>query len=107
MLPDLRGDDFLLEPRQQSLRLVQPQTQIGDIAEIIRSVDFHDVQGPPFAFGADLHQPQNPTTRSSGSKAGRQNTSWRAPQNLPQSLCSKVESRTSVLDGYVTHAYLQ
>jgi hypothetical protein len=51
----LGGDDLLLEPRQQSLRLFQPHTQIGDVAEIIRPVDVHDVQGPPFAFGADLH----------------------------------------------------
>jgi hypothetical protein len=86
MLPDLRGDDFLLEPRQQSLRLVQPQTQIGDIAEIIRSVDFHDVQGPPFAFGADLHQPQNPghALPRVKSRAPKYLVA-RAPQNLRQS----------------------
>ena len=53
-------DDLLLEHRQQPLRLIQGQTQISDIAEVTGPVDFHDVHAPPLAFGADLHQPQNP-----------------------------------------------
>jgi hypothetical protein len=60
VVTDLRGDDLLLERRQQPFHLVQGQTQISDIAEVIGSVDFHDVHAPPLALGADLHQPQNP-----------------------------------------------
>ena len=95
MLADLGGDDLLLKPCQQSLRLVQPHTEIGEIAEIIRPVDFHDVQGPPFAFGANLHQPQNPGHALPRVKDGPQNTRvTRIPKNLRQSLqCIAETSR--------------
>jgi hypothetical protein len=39
---------------------VQGQTQVGDIAEVIGPVHFHDVHGPSLALGADPHQPYNP-----------------------------------------------
>jgi hypothetical protein len=72
---------------EESLRLLQPYTQIGDVAEIIGPVDFHDVQGPPFAFEADLNQPQNSGHALPRLKDERQNTlvAW-TPQNLRQSL---------------------
>ena len=38
----------------------QGQTRISDIAEVVGPVDFHDIHRPPFAVGADLHQPYNP-----------------------------------------------
>jgi hypothetical protein len=86
VVPDLRGDDLLLEPRQQSLCLVQGQTQIGDIAEIIGPVDFHDVQAPTLALGADLHQPQNPGHSLPQVKERRENAPVaRTPQNTRQS----------------------
>jgi hypothetical protein len=43
----LRDDDLLLEACQHSLRLVEGQTQIGDIGEIIGPVDLHDVDPNP------------------------------------------------------------
>jgi hypothetical protein len=55
VLPDLRGDDFLLQPRQQPLRFSQGQPQIGDVTEIIGAIDLHDVHSLPLGFGADLH----------------------------------------------------
>jgi hypothetical protein len=62
-------------------------TQIGDIAEIIGPVDFHDVQGPTLALGADLHQPQNPGHALPHVKEGRENALVaRTPQNSRQSL---------------------
>jgi hypothetical protein len=41
--PSLGGNDLLLEACQHPLPVSHAQTQIGDIAEIIRSVDRHDV----------------------------------------------------------------
>src|ERR1700686_3978466 len=78
--------DLLLELRQQLLRLAQSQTQIGDIAEIVGAVDFHDVQGPPLAFGADLHQPYDPRHEFPQVKDRPENARVaRRPQNLRQS----------------------
>jgi len=61
MAPGLRGNDLLLETRQQQLPFGQGQTKSGDIAEIIRSVDRHDVGGLVLAVSPDFHQPQNPS----------------------------------------------
>jgi hypothetical protein len=49
-----------LEPGQQPLRFRHGQTQIGDIAQIVGTIDLHDVQSLPLGLGGDLHQPQNP-----------------------------------------------
>jgi len=43
--PGLRGNDLLLETRQQQLPFCQRQTEIGDIAEIIGPVDRHHING--------------------------------------------------------------
>ena len=53
----LSGHDFRLEGRQQLFRFGQSQTQIGDIAEIIGTIDLHDVRGLPLALGAGFHRP--------------------------------------------------
>jgi hypothetical protein len=57
----LGSDNRLLQPRQQSLRFIQPQTQIGDVDKIIGSIDSHDIKAAPFPLGVDLHQPHNPS----------------------------------------------
>ena len=57
----LRGNDLLLEARQQELPLGQGQTQVGDITEIIGSVDLHDVRGLLLTVSAGVHQPHNPS----------------------------------------------
>jgi hypothetical protein len=58
--PGLRGNDLLLEARQQQRPFGQGQPQVGDITEIIRSVDLHDVDGLVLTVSRDFHQPHNP-----------------------------------------------
>jgi hypothetical protein len=40
----LRGNDLLLNLRQQQLRFCQRQTQIGDLTQTIRPADQHHVE---------------------------------------------------------------
>ena len=61
MAPGLRGNDLLLETRQQQLPFCQRQTEIGNIAKIIRPVDRHDVARLVLTLSPDFHQPQNPS----------------------------------------------
>src|SRR4051812_45538521 len=61
MNPGLRGDDLPLDASQHQPRIGQGQTQIGDVVEAIGPADLHDVRTPLLAFGADFHQPQNPS----------------------------------------------
>ena len=83
---DLGGDDLLLKARQQPLRLVQGQTQISDIAEVIGSVNFHDVHASCLAIGADLHQSYDPAHAVPQVKDRPENARVAArPQNLRQS----------------------
>lgn len=74
MALDLGGDNLLLQSGQQLLGLVPPQTQIGDVDEVIGSIDPHDIKAAPFTLGVDLHQPHNPTRARPQNKDGRQNT---------------------------------
>src|SRR5437660_12152253 len=57
VVPGLRGNDLLLETRQQQLPFGQGQTQTGDIAEIIGPGDRHDVDGLLLTVGPGFHQP--------------------------------------------------
>lgn len=68
VLPGLCGDDLLLEAGQQQLRFAQGQTEIGDIAEIIRPVDLHDVRAQPLALSPGFHHPHNPGHASTPSQ---------------------------------------
>src|SRR4051794_15039200 len=61
MNPGLRGDDLPLDASQHQPRIGQGQIQIGDVVEAIGPADLHDVRTPLLAFGADFHQPQNPS----------------------------------------------
>src|SRR3954471_21213005 len=61
MNPGLRGDDLPLDASQHEPRIGQGQIQIGDVVEAIGPADLHDVRTPLLAFGADFHQPQNPS----------------------------------------------
>jgi hypothetical protein len=58
----LRGGDLALNPRQQLFCFRERQPQIGDIAEVVRLADLHDVHGGTFAPGCrqlqyPLHAP--------------------------------------------------
>jgi hypothetical protein len=93
VVPDLGCDDLLLEPRQQPLRLVQSQTQIGDIAEIVGAVDFHDVQGPPrpsapIFTNVTIHATRSPQVKDRPENA---RVAWR-PQNLRQSRAKREKA---------------
>src|SRR3954454_1527393 len=61
MNPGLRGDDLPLDASQHQPRIGQGQTQIGDVVEAIGPANLYDVRTPLLAFGADFHQPQNPS----------------------------------------------
>src|SRR3954470_23882462 len=58
--PGLRGNDLLVEARQQPLPFGQGQPQAGDLTEIIRSVDRHDVNRLVLTVSREFHQPHNP-----------------------------------------------
>jgi hypothetical protein len=60
----LCGNDFLLEACQQQLSVGYGQTEIGDMAEIIRSVDLHDVDALLFTTITGFHQPHDPSHAS-------------------------------------------
>ncbi len=64
VIPGLRGDNLLLNTREQPLRFGQGQTQVGDVAETIGPVDLHDVRARPLALNPGIHQPQNPSHAS-------------------------------------------
>ena len=64
LLPGLRGDDLLLNTRQQPLRLGQGQSQVGDIGDITRTIDLQDVRVRPLALSPSLYQPQHPAHAS-------------------------------------------
>ena len=84
--PGLRGNDLLLEACQQQLPFGQGQTQIGDIAEIIRSVDLHNVDALLFTVIPGFHQPQSKPRVHLRSDNRRQNTPPAiAPPNLRRS----------------------
>ena len=53
----LRGNDLLLEGRQQQLRFGLGQPQIGDLNQIIGPIDRHDVDGLFLTLGPGFHQP--------------------------------------------------
>jgi hypothetical protein len=54
VVPGLHSDDLLLEACQQPLRFGQGQAEIGDIAEIIRPIDLHDVCARCLALSPDF-----------------------------------------------------
>src|SRR4051812_44027092 len=62
--PGLRGNNLLLEACQQQLSVGYGQTEIGDMAEIIRSVDLHNVDALLFTIFPGFYQPHNPSHAS-------------------------------------------
>jgi hypothetical protein len=56
--PRLSGGDFVLNPREQLFGFCEGQSQIGDIAEVIRLADLHDVHARTLA--SRRRQSQNP-----------------------------------------------
>jgi hypothetical protein len=61
VIPGLRGNDLLLQTRQQQLSFGQGQPQMGDLNKIIGPVDRHDVDGLFLTVGPGFHQPHNPS----------------------------------------------
>jgi hypothetical protein len=60
MDPGLRGDDLSLDASQELLTLSQGQTQAGQVGEVVRSGDPHDVGVVFFALRSDAHQLHDP-----------------------------------------------
>jgi hypothetical protein len=60
MGPGLRGDDLSLDAGQEPLALGQGQAQAGQIGEVVRLGDPHDVGAVFFALSSDAHQLHNP-----------------------------------------------
>src|SRR5689334_21060350 len=61
MVPGLRGNDLLLESRQQPLPFGQGQPQMGDLSQIIRPGNRRNVDGLFLTVSLDFHQPHNPS----------------------------------------------
>src|SRR5689334_22778638 len=61
MVPGLRGNDLLLETRQQPLPLGQGQPQMGDLDQIIGPGDRRDVDGLLLTVSLDFHHPHHPS----------------------------------------------
>jgi hypothetical protein len=58
VLPRLRGGNLALNPREQLFRFREGQSQIGDITEVVRLADLHDVDaGTPVPGGRQLQNP--------------------------------------------------
>ena len=93
VVPGLRGDNLLLNTRQQPLRFGQAQTQISDVAEVIGPVDLHDVRAWSLALNPDLHQPQHPSHASTlGQRTNAKIPSWPPhPQTCDGSLVRKKQ----------------
>jgi hypothetical protein len=68
----------VLEVGQQPLRFGQGQTQIGDVAAVIRPVDLHDVYRQPFSRSPDFHRSHNPGHAPRLPRMGAQNAPWRS-----------------------------
>ena len=58
--PRLRRDDLPLDAGQEPLALGQGQAQAGQIGEVVRPGDPHDLRAALFARGADAHQLHDP-----------------------------------------------
>jgi hypothetical protein len=56
----LLGDKLLLNVRQQQLRFGQRQTQVGYVAEIIRTADRHHLETPGLTINPHSNQTQRP-----------------------------------------------
>ena len=75
MASGLRGNDLLLNACQQQLPFGQGQTEVGEITEIIGSVDRHHIGGLVLTVSPGFHQPQNPSHASTpGQRSGHENT---------------------------------
>src|SRR5215217_2059410 len=74
VVPGLRGNDLLLEARQQQFPFGQGQPQIGYVNEVVGSVDRHDINRLLLTTSLSFHQPQNPNHASTTERDnGREN----------------------------------
>src|SRR3954466_6304493 len=88
----LRGNDLLLQARQQQLPFSQGQPQIGDLNKIIGPVDRHDVDGLFLTLGPGFHQPHNPSHALTSDPRSRREATASAPAP-PISRQSRTASR--------------
>jgi hypothetical protein len=89
----LRGDDLLLNLRQQLPPVGQCQTELGDIDKTIGPNQLHDVDAQGLTVDPSSNQPQNPPHPRSPS---RQYTQPIVPlmSSIPQSLDSPAALRS-------------
>jgi len=83
VVPGLRGNDLLLETRQQQFPFGQGPPQIGDVTEVVGPVDRHDVNELLLTVSPGFHQPHNPSHASTPKREKGRETTASAP--APQS----------------------
>jgi hypothetical protein len=88
-------DDRLLQTGQHQLRFGQGQAQVGDIIEISRPVDRHDVNGLLLTVSLGFHQLHNPSHASTPNQRTDAKLSRRRPH--PQSPGSPAEYRQALI----------
>jgi hypothetical protein len=79
MISGLRGNDLLLETRQQQFPFGQGQPQIGDVTEVVGPVDRHDVNKLLLTVSPGFHQPHNPSHASPPKREKGRETTASAP----------------------------
>jgi hypothetical protein len=66
--PGLRGNHLLLEACPQPLSVRYGQTETGDMLQIIRPVDLHNVDALLYTIFPGCHQPHNPSHASTSAQ---------------------------------------
>src|SRR5689334_6655852 len=95
--PGLRGNDLLLESRQQPLPFGQGQPQIGDVNEVVGPADRRDVDRLFLTVGPGLHQPHNPRHALTSDQGSDAKLPLRRPH--PQSPGSPSVTADGAYDG--------
>src|SRR3954447_3427203 len=81
--PRLRSDELLLDASQELLTLGQGQAQGGQIREVVRSGDLHDLRAAFVARGPDAYQLHDPGHAVSAHRStSRKVPSWTRTPNL-------------------------
>src|SRR4051794_36994497 len=81
--PRLRSDELLLDASQELLTLRQGQAQGGQIREVVRSGDLHDLRAAFVARGPDAYQLHDPGHAVSAHRlTSRKVPSWTRTPNL-------------------------
>src|SRR5215213_7769858 len=95
--PRLRSNELLLDASQELLTLGHSQTQGGQIREVVRSGDPHDLRAAFGARGPDAYQLHDPGHAVSAHRSTSRNVpSWTRTPNL-----AAVPKRTEAFEGVV------